>query len=105
MGNCSYTCNYMLRRFYLNACVRFLGGHVLRICENSSSYKNMFIRCTCTDAPTRGNDYKPKDARARVFTELCALAPAHGPRPGTRTPTQTCFTDASGALPPLPQRK
>ena len=35
----------------------------------------------------QGKDHNPKGARARVFTQTCALAPAHGQCPGTRMPT------------------
>lgn len=48
----------------------------------------MCTGCTCTDAPALGKDHKSKGARAREFTQTCASAPAHGPSPGTRTPTR-----------------
>jgi hypothetical protein len=54
------------------------------ICRNSCSYKYVCTRCTCIDTPMRRKKHQSKDACARAFTQPCASAPAHGPRPGTR---------------------
>lgn len=89
----------MPRRLYLSPCVCFLGGHPC-----FAYLQKLFKLQVCVYTlhmhrrPPRGEDHTPEDARAHLFTEPCALVPARGPRPGTRTPTQACFTDASGAL-------
>lgn len=47
------------------------------------------VCAACVQMPQReGRTTKPKDARARVFTQTCASAPAHGRGAGTRTPTR-----------------
>lgn len=99
-----YSCT--LRRLYLDPCERF--SEATRFSEAMFCILAKLLKlqvCVfmlhmhrCPKA-RQGKDHNPKGARARVFTQTCALAPAHGQRPATRMPkTQACLTDASGVL-------